>query len=217
MKKELEEFLLSSRLFKGVDEEDAKRVLASAFPAQHIYMPGEVLTEERAVSSSFGVVCTGTLSAERQLTSGDSHIIDLYEPGDFFGLENAVTKSRVSPVRIKALEKSEVVIFYLEHLMVGIADEKIKENIISTLANDGIRKLYKIDILTRAGLRERVMTYFRLRAAKTGSNTFRTGMTQEALARYLSVNRSALSKELNDMRRDGLIDFKRDQVTLHEE
>ena len=38
--------------------------------------------------------------------------------------------------------------------------------------------------------------------------------TRETLAAELGVNRSALSRELGNMRRDGLIDFSRGRFTL---
>ena len=39
-------------------------------------------------------------------------------------------------------------------------------------------------------------------------------MSREQLAQYLCVNRSALSNELSKMKREGLIDFHKDQFTL---
>ena len=39
-------------------------------------------------------------------------------------------------------------------------------------------------------------------------------MSREQMAQYLCVNRSALSNELNKMKREGLIDFKRGQFWL---
>ncbi len=216
MDKYLEESLKNCRLFKGVPEEDVSRILSAAFPVHHVCQPGEVLVEAGDVSDRFGLVLRGVLTASRPLTTGEDHLIDLYEQGDYFGLENAATRGKQSPVRVAAIERTDVVTFYLDHLLVGISEEMVKDNIIAILANDNIRRLYKIDILSRAGLRERVLTYLQLRAAKEGAATFRIGMTQDHLAKYLSVNRSALSKELNDMRREGLIDFKRDQFTLKE-
>ena len=214
MDKFLEESLKNCRLFKGVSGQDVDRILSAAFPVHHVCQPGEVLVEAGDVSDRFGLVLSGVLTASRPLTTGEEHLIDLYEQGDYFGLENAATKGKQSPVRITALERTDVVTFYLDHLLVGISEETLKDNIIAILANNNIRKLYKIDILSRAGLRERVLTYLQLRAAKEGAQTFRIGMTQEHLAQFLAVNRSALSKELNDMRREGLIDFKKDQFTL---
>ena len=214
MDKFLEEQLKKSRLFKGIPEQDVDRILSAAFPVHHTCQPGEVLVEAGDVSDRFGIVLRGVLTAGRPLTTGEDHLIDLYEQGDYFGLENAATRGKQSPVRITALERTDIVSFYLDHLLIGICEEAIKDNIISILANNNIRKLYKIDILSRAGLRERVLTYLQLLASKEGAATFRIGMTQEYLAKYLSVNRSALSKELNDMRREGLIDFKHDQFTL---
>ena len=214
MDKFLEESLKNCRLFKGVSGQDVDRILSAAFPVHHVCQPGEVLVEAGDVSDRFGLVLSGVLTASRPLTTGEDHLIDLYEQGDYFGLENAATRGKQSPVRITALERTDVVTFYLDHLLVGISEETLKDNIIAILANNNIRKLYKIDILSRTGLRERVLTYLQLRAAKEGAQTFRIGMTQEHLAKFLAVNRSALSKELNDMRRDGLIDFKKDQFTL---
>ena len=39
-------------------------------------------------------------------------------------------------------------------------------------------------------------------------------MNREQLAQYLCVNRSALSNELNIMKREGIIDFNKREITL---
>ena len=62
--------------------------------------------------------------------------------------------------------------------------------------------------------RARILAHLQLMAAKSGSDTFWIHMNQERFAQYLSVNRSALSAELNAMRREGLMDFQRDLYTL---
>ena len=74
--------------------------------------------------------------------------------------------------------------------------------------------MYKTDVLSRRTLRERVTTYLSIIREKRGSDTFDIGMTQEQFAQYLCVNRSALSKELNAMRREKLIDFRKTVYTI---
>jgi CRP-like cAMP-binding protein len=40
------------------------------------------------------------------------------------------------------------------------------------------------------------------------------GMNQEELAQYLCVDRSSLSFELNKMRKEGILDFRKKTYTL---
>ena len=58
------------------------------------------------------------------------------------------------------------------------------------------------------------MAYFKFLASRYGSNTFTLEMNREQLAQYLCVNRSALSNELNIMKREGIIDFDKRRVAL---
>lgn len=46
------------------------------------------------------------------------------------------------------------------------------------------------------------------------SDTVSLGMTREEMADFLCVNRSALSRELSRMKRDGIIDFYRDTFRI---
>ena len=69
----------------------------------------------------------------------------------------------------------------------------------------------KIEILVEKGLRKRIMLYFGVLSRKSGSDEFSVKMSREQLAQYLGVNRSALSSELNDMKREGIIDFEKER------
>ena len=52
------------------------------------------------------------------------------------------------------------------------------------------------------------MVYLRILEAKADGGSFRVKMSREQMAQFLCVNRSALSNELNKMKKDGLIEFK---------
>lgn len=82
------------------------------------------------------------------------------------------------------------------------------------LADDNIRTSHKLEILAENGLRARIMIYLRILQQKAGGNTVTVRMSREQLAQFLCVNRSALSNELNKMKREGVIDFSRDKFTL---
>lgn len=74
-------------------------------------------------------------------------------------------------------------------------------------------------VLSKSGLRDRIMTYLSLQAQQKKDFSFLILFSREEMAAYLCVNRSALSHELSLMRKEGWIDFSKNRFTLlkHEE
>ena len=82
------------------------------------------------------------------------------------------------------------------------------------LADESIRKMHKIEILAERGLRDRIIMYLDILRKKSGTNVVHVNMGREQLAQFLCVNRSALSNELNKMKREGLIDFRKNEFRI---
>lgn len=82
------------------------------------------------------------------------------------------------------------------------------------LASDNIKKMNKIEILAKRGMRDRILIYFDLMMQRTGSNQFHLNMNREQFARFLGVNRCALSDELNKMKKEKIIDFHKNDFTV---
>jgi len=64
-------------------------------------------------------------------------------------------------------------------------------------------------------IRGRLLSYLSFQAMRNQSRSFTIPFDRQQLADYLSVDRSALSGELGKMRRDGLLDFHKNEFTLH--
>jgi CRP-like cAMP-binding protein len=70
------------------------------------------------------------------------------------------------------------------------------------------------DCLIKPTVREKVLTYL-IKVATTQKNrTLTVPFDRSAMAEYLNVDRSALSRELSRMRKDGLIDFYKNNFRL---
>ena len=65
-------------------------------------------------------------------------------------------------------------------------------------------------------MREKVLAYLRRETARAGRSAVALPLDRAAMADYLHVERSALSRELSRMRRDGLIDFYKNRFQLLE-
>ena len=81
------------------------------------------------------------------------------------------------------------------------------------LADKNRSLMEKIEVVSKKSLREKILSYLSLEAQKHDSKYFDIPLGRLELADYLCIDRSALTRELNNMKKDGLLDF--DKNTFH--
>ncbi|MCQ2566826.1 MAG: helix-turn-helix domain-containing protein [Mogibacterium sp.] len=113
-----------------------------------------------------------------------------------------------------ANENCSVVFISLESILNSPFRDELLTVLIHTLTMFNIKMERKIDMLAEKSLRDKILMYLNLMSERNRSKEFNTRMTQEQFAQFLCVNRSALSNELSKMKKDGIIDFKKDHFIL---
>lgn len=71
-----------------------------------------------------------------------------------------------------------------------------------------------MEVLSKRTIREKLACYFFHLASKQKNETFQIPFTMVDLADYLSVDRSAMTRELKKMKDEGLITIERRSVRL---
>ena len=74
--------------------------------------------------------------------------------------------------------------------------------------------LDKISTLSNKSLRLSITSYLNYEYAKQHSNKILLNMTKTELATYFGVERTSLSRELQSMKKDNLIDYDRHSITI---
>jgi CRP-like cAMP-binding protein len=91
---------------------------------------------------------------------------------------------------------------------------RLIKNYIGIVAGKGLVLHERIDCLLRPTVRDKIMNYL-LRVAREQQNrAFTIPMNRNEMAAYLNIERSALSRELSYMKRDGLIAYSRNSFRL---
>lgn len=202
------EAVIESRLFDEID----KRSYIDAFEQLKItgrnYRKDEVIFYEGDVIDKICIVREGNIRAEQIYPNGELHIVDVFDEGSIFGLAIAASRTKKASVDFVCNEDSLVVFVSLHSIERSSFSRELNRALIHMLADENIKMSHKIDILAERGLRDRIMVYLNVLRNKAGGNTVTVRMSREQLAQFLCVNRSALSNELNNMKREGLIDFK---------
>lgn len=209
-----------SHLLRGLTRDEADLVMDSFPFVFRTYDKGETIINQGDYVKEVGIITEGKITCSKYHYDGTYQLLQILGRGDSIGLEAISSSFLTSPYTIISDNFSIVAFFpYIRFLgSPGTADRlklRILKNVLNIVADDNIRKMYKIDVLSRRRLRERVMAYLSIISEKKNSRTIDIGMTQEQFAHYLCVNRSVLSKELNDMKREKVIDFKGSVYTIN--
>ena len=210
--------LRGARVFRGLTGQEFDAALARGLARGAIYKKGAAVAEAESRLREFAILLSGRIQGMREQEGGDMDFVQLFVPGEVCGLDIVCSATRKCPYRLQALDEANLVFVNYDGMFSGILsmaeEQKLREGVTQTLANESLRRLHKIDVLYRRALRERVIVYFRNLCLLTGSKNIELNMDREELAQYLGVNRSALSHELSKMKKDGLIDFRKGAFTL---
>ena len=167
----------------------------------------------------FSVVVSGKLHVLHSFEDGSYSIFHVLHPGGAAGLDLLWTRSRMAPYFVVAAEAASVLRFPAAILTEQSNLDaqwrfKIVENALRLVSHENMRKEYRLAILSRKGLRERILTYLMMQSARRRTATFTIPFTREELASFLCVNRSAMCHELSLMQQEGLITFRKNEFTL---
>ena len=92
--------------------------------------------------------------------------------------------------------------------------QQMIENLLRIMATSNLQLSRRILHTTPKTIRERLLAYLSYQELLTGSPEITIAFNRQQLADYLSVDRSALSKEIGKMQKDGLLEVKKNEFVL---
>lgn len=151
---------------------------------------------------------------------GSKTVIEELETGEFFG----TLTSSIRNEGISCITKEDTEITFIEYDQIT-NDEIIKndfyiifiKNLIKILTEQLNTRNTRIELLTKRTTRDKLLSYFKYIDKKTGdgSKTIRIPLSYTELASYLSVDRSAMARELKYLKEEGFIEIIGKRIILH--
>ncbi len=207
------EMVCEKVLFRGIEKDSLRTMLDEFRLDAKTYEKGETIVHQGDMAKTIGVVAEGTIMCSKYHYDGTMQLLQVLGRGELLGIDAIFSSFHTSPYMAVANSLCIVAFFpYPNVLDSDYVDNATKitllKNMLNIMADDNIRKMYKIDVLSKRTLRERIISFLSIIGEKRGSNEIDIRMNQAQFANYLCVNRSVLSKELNKMKREKVIDFQ---------
>jgi len=206
-------------LFSGISDEELKHMLDCLGSTQRNYSKDEIILLAGEPVTFVGIALQGSVVIEKEDIMGNRAIIAAIPSPGLFAEAFACAGIQESPVSVRAAENSVVLFLQFSRILQTCPSTcafhmKLIENMMKTLAQKNIILNHKISILSIRTLRERIFAYLLELAGKKGAKKFSIPFSRSELADYLNADRSAVSRELSHMKRDGLIDYKKNNFCL---
>lgn len=210
--------LSGTRLFKGIDRSAVQNLLSCMDASLTFHKKGHLVIRAGETVTSFGILLSGGGQAFKEDLDGRPVIISLLTPGSEIGVMLAACPGRKSPVSVLACQDSVLLSVPFSSLTAGcqkacVYHDRLLSNYMWIVAEKGLMLHERIDCLLKSTVREKIMTYL-LRFSQGNSGSFDLPLDRAAMAEYLHVDRSALSRELSRMKKEGLIDFYKNSFRI---
>ncbi len=199
-------------LFEGIDTETLVYFKSALGASERSFGKGEVIISQGDNTDKLGVVLEGHIEALHFDADGNSTTVSVLGVNEVFADFLAADDTAHSPVSIIAGEKCRV-LFIPFGAMFMPTDEFGEERriLLSNLAKIYASKYFammdRLICISMPTMRGKIIRYLKLVYGKTGTFTFEIPFDREGLARYLNTDRSALSRELSRMKKEGLIEY----------
>ena len=212
--------LSQCRLFSGLSEDEIAYSLRFFQAREETFPRGALIAPPGEPLRFFGLVLSGAVEVSCTDFSGRLMLMASVEAGLTFG-ESLSYLERTADLTIRAAADCRILWLSPERVRipapVSPLETEFCRRFTSMLAERALAQNDRIQILSKPTLRDKIITFLSQAARRAGSDTLRLSLDREKLAAFLGCERSALSRELSRMQKDGLISYRKNLFILHKD
>ena len=193
-------------------EQNCNRVQKKSFTKN------EVITTYIEKRNQFCILINGNADLVRYDLNGNRTIVEHLSKNDIFG-EVFYTVTTNNELLVEAREKCEVLFYIYDNIHFKCKNnckfhQKLSENLPELILKKVTDLNMRVELLTKRSIREKLIGYFTLVSSRKLNKTFSLPFSLTDLADYLSIDRSAMMRELKLLKEDGFIEKNGNKITL---
>lgn len=201
-------------LFYNLDSRQKHRLLKDLEANTYIFKKNNIIMSSVKQDNIICVLVSGHLQIIKTDYNGNRTIIEDLKENSVFG---SITSS-ISNNEYDILTKEDSKIIVIDFNEIITYDEsksyyfnQFLKNLLTIMSNKIKKNNDRIEILTNKTIRDKLLAYFKI---NTNGKIVQLPFTLTDLADYLAVNRSAMTRELKNLKDEGLIEIKDKKIKL---
>lgn len=202
-------------LFRKLEEAEIENIINSLIYTVKCYEKDEVIAIENDDCDSLGIILSGNVEIHKPFPSGKVVTINHFSAGNVFGEALVFSEKHVYPATIISSDNSEVMYIKREDIVKMMANNPvIINNFMGVLSNRILMLNNRLTNLSYDSLRKKIANILLLEYNRQKSTSITLPYSRKKMAELLNIPRPSLSRELVNMKEEGIIDFYKNKVKI---
>ena len=182
------------------------------------FQKGEIITTYLVNRNQLCILIEGSADLIRYESNGSQSIIEHFSSSDLFG-EIFYQLTTNNELFVLAKKNCKVLFFSYDNFHKKCKKTcKFHDTLVTHLPdlilNKSISLNTRIEVLSQRSVRNKLLKYFNIMSARSLNKTFYLNFSLTDLADYLSIDRSAMMRELKNLQDDKVIKKEKNKITL---
>ena len=203
--------------FENISKKNVQKLLDSLYADVLTIEKNSPVPKTIIDSNSIGIIMEGYVQIIRNNYNGNIVIIEELMENNVFGSSLSFVHS--NDYEIIAKEDTKIIVMD-EYLLLNYSEpnkqyyNQFIKNMFQIMGELMKEKNERIQIITKKTIRDKLLEFFVVSRKKNGSVNIYLPYNYSAFADYLGVNRSALMRELKNLKDEGFIETKGNKIKL---
>ncbi len=204
-----------NRLFKNIPQEQFPELFIYGSYSIDTYKKNSIIHFESEMCLSLDIILRGEVIIQRIDENGNVLTITDFQSGDNIGGNLLFSNNPFYPMTIIA--KSDTKILHVnKNLVLKLCqlDMDFLYEFLTCISDKTTILTNKIKAISAKSIKNSIIDFLKYEYYLQNNNQIKLSMTKKELAERLGIQRTSLSRELNKMRKDQLIEFDTHSITI---
>ena len=213
--KEYIDLITNIDLFKTVPRRELEHLFALGNYNISDYKKGQIIHLPNEICTTMDLVLRGKVSAQNIDKDGNILTVTTFNPSDILGVSLIFATKNSYPMTIIADSNCTLVHIH-EQLILELCQSNMGflERLIGIISDKSLTLTSKLNSISLKTIRECLIDFLKYEYHIQRTNVIKLHTTKKEMAERLGVQRPSLSRELNKMKKDGLVDYDAKTITI---
>ena len=204
-------------LFYSINNAEKEKILGYLEANILRFKKNTTILSTQKKDNIIGIVVSGYVQIIKNNYNGSNNIIEELDEGSIFG--TIMSSLSYNDYNLITKEDSTIILIYFDSIIKHSSNHKyfnqFLKNLLRIMSNKISINNNRIEILTNKTIRNKLLAYFRMISKKNNSKIIYLPYNYTDLADYLAIDRSAMYRELKNLKEEGLIEINNKKIRLN--
>lgn len=209
--------IIKTRLFDNIDKKEIPNILNNFKSQKKSYDKGNIIIDMGDKVESIYIILNGKIEISKEYDDTRKNIVNILESGEIFAEAMALSTNKISQITAISLSKSEILKINIKYIFDNILEKNKNifiENLLKIISDKNKFLSMKNDILSQKSLRSKIILYLEYMSNMQKSEKINIPYSRDKLAEFISADRSALSRELNRLAKEKMIELNGNKINI---